>query len=102
MDTNTLKRLVGEKHYDEVAALLDENGKLPVKVSLRNPKVTLILAICLGLLGIDRLYQGGLKYFGCKLGMNIFSLGTWWLVDIGYAISMTQEVNYQKIMAANA
>ena len=102
MDTNALRRLVGDNHYDEVAALLDENGKLPVKVSLRNPKVTLILAICLGMFGIDRLYQGGLKYFGCKLGMLCFSLGTWWLVDIGYAISMTQEVNYQKIMAANA
>lgn len=102
MDIKALERLVGEQHLNEVAALLDENGKLPVKVSLRNPKVTLILAICLGMFGIDRLYQGGLKYFGCKLGMLLFSLGTWWLVDIGYAISMTQEVNYQKIMAANA
>lgn len=99
MDATTLKTYIGPQYYDALTPLLDEEGKLPYSISLKNPRVTLILSICLGFLGIDRLYQGGVKIFLCKLAMLVFSLGTWWLADIGYAPQETRRINYEKIIA---
>lgn len=99
MDANNLTKLIGKSHTEEVKALMQENDSLS-KVSLKNPIVTLILSIFLGIIGIDRLYQGGIKIFLCKLAMVLLTLGTWWIVDIGYSIKVTQEVNYNKIIAA--
>ena len=99
MDTNNLTKLIGKNHEEEVKALMQGNENLS-KVSLKNPMVTLILSIFLGIIGIDRLYQGGVKVFLCKLGMILLTLGTWWIVDIGYSIPMTQEENYNKIIDA--
>ena len=102
MDKAELKKYFGSHHMNEIEAMLDDAGKIPADIKLKNPKVTLILAIFLGMFGIDRLYQSGVKVFLCKLGMLLFSLGTWWLVDIGYAIKMTQDVNYNKLLAVSA
>lgn len=102
MDKTELKKYFGSHHMNEIETMLDDAGKLPANIKLKNPKVTLILAIFLGMFGIDRLYQSGVKVFLCKLGMLLFSLGTWWLVDIGYAIKMTQDVNYNKLLAVSA
>lgn len=99
MDTVTLKNYVGPRYYEEIKHLLDESGKLPYDIGLKNPKVSLILAICLGFLGIDRLYQGGVKVFLCKIAMLFFSFGTWWIVDIGYTPMETRRINYEKIIA---
>ena len=98
MDRTEIKRLFGAKHVAEIEALTN-GASLPSGLGLKNPKVTLILSIFLGMLGIDRLYQSGVKVFFCKLGMLLFSLGTWWLVDIGYSIPMTQEENYKKMVS---
>lgn len=102
MDNAKIKTYFGAHHIDDVKALIDDNGQLPAHTRLRNPKVTLILAICLGFIGMDRLYQSGVKVWLCKLGMLMFSLGTWWLVDIGYAVKMTQDVNYKHLSEAAA
>lgn len=97
MDNTEIKKYFGAHHMAEIETLTDEQGKIPADVKLKNPKVTLILAIFLGMLGIDRLYQSGVKVFLCKLAMLMFSLGTWWLVDIGYAVRMTQDINYRNL-----
>ena len=102
MDSMTIKKYFGSKHIDEVDALKDENGNFPADVKLKNPKITLILAIFLGIFGIDRLYQSGIKVWLCKLAMIMLSLGTWWLIDIGYAIPMTQDANYNQLTKATA
>lgn len=102
MDKTELKKYFGSHHMSEIEAMLSADGKLPADIKLKNPKVTLILAIFLGMFGIDRLYQSGIKVCLCKLGMLMFSLGTWWLIDIGYAVKMTQDVNYEKLTAACA
>lgn len=98
MSNTEIKRYFGTHHMAEIEALIGESGKLPENTKLKNPKVTLILAVFLGMFGIDRLYQSGVKVFLCKLAMLVFSLGTWWLVDIGYAVRMTQETNYNAII----
>lgn len=100
MDRAQIEKFVGKKYADEVQQLLEEDGQLPPGVRLKNPMITLILSIFLGSVGIDRLYQGGPKVFLCKIALVLFTLGTWWLPDIGYSIPMTQEINYRKITAA--
>lgn len=101
MENIEIKKYFGAHHMAEVDALTNGSEILPA-IKLKNPKVTLILAIFLGMFGIDRLYQSGVKVFLCKLAMLMFSLGTWWLIDIGYAIKMTQDVNYDKLTKAYA
>ena len=98
MDKTLIKQYFGAHHMAEIETLTDEAGNLPSDIKLKNPKVTLVLAIFLGMFGIDRLYQAGVKVFLCKLGMMLFSLGTWWLIDIGYAVRMTQDVNYNNLI----
>lgn len=99
MDVNNISKFTGKKHSEEVKTLIEGNEKL-ADLSMKNPIVTLVLSIFLGMFGIDRLYQGGIKLFLCKLGMILLTLGTWWIVDIGYSIPMTQDANYKKIIAA--
>lgn len=99
MENIDIKKYFGAHHAAEVESLTNGSGTFP-DIKLKNPKVTLILAIFLGMFGIDRLYQSGIKVFFCKLAMLMFSLGTWWLVDIGYAIKMTQDVNYDNLTKA--
>lgn len=100
MDKKKLAHLVGASHLDEIQNLLGETEQLPDNIQLKNPRVTLFLSIFLGMFGIDRLYQSGVKLFLCKMAMLILTLGTWWIADIGYSIPITQELNYKKITAA--
>ncbi|MDO4486095.1 MAG: NINE protein [Bacillota bacterium] len=97
MNNNDLSYMVGKEHEAEVRALIDNDAALLEKVHLRNPKVTLILSILLGILGIDRLYQSGVKLFLCKLSILLLTFGVWWFVDIGYSVKFTQERNYEEI-----
>ncbi len=100
MNNVEIKKYFGSHHIEEVESIISNTNILSENMKLKNPKITLILAIFLGIFGIDRLYQAGIKVWLCKLGMLMFSLGTWWLVDIGYAIPMTQETNYNKLVEA--
>lgn len=100
MDINSISKYVGKKHTDEVKTLLEQNQDLADSISFKNPAVSLALAIFLGMFGIDRLYQGGIKSFLCKLGIMLLTLGTWYIVDIGYTMMITKENNYEKIIAA--
>ena len=52
--------------------------------------------------GIDRLYQGGVSVFACKLLLCLLTFGVWWIADLGYSVIMTKETNYKKIIAAAA
>ena len=100
MDKSSIRKYFGSHHESEVETILNNNVGISEKLKLKNPKVTLILAIFLGIFGIDRLYQSGAKVFLCKLGMLLFSLGTWWIVDIGYSIKMTQDNNYNNLISS--
>lgn len=102
MNESDIKKFVGKKHIEDVKALLGEDGNLPKSAGLRNPKVTLVLSIFLGMIGIDRLYQGGVKMFLYKLAMQSLTLGVWWIPDIGYSVPVTQEMNYQRLRSKMA
>ena len=97
MDVSNLSYLVGKEHEEEARAIIEQNEGLLQKVRFRNPKITLILSIVLGILAIDRLYQSGVKVFLCKLAILLLTFGVWWLVDIVYSIRFTQERNYEEI-----
>ena len=97
MDVNNLANIVGKEHEAETRALIEQNRGLLDKVKLRNPKVTLVLSIFLGIFAVDRLYQSGVKVFLCKLAILLLTFGVWWIVDIGYSIKFTQERNYEII-----
>ena len=99
----TLKAYIGSEHTTEIQALMEncEQSKLSNLV-FKNPKVAVILSVFFGLIGIDRLYQGGIKMFLYKLAMNIMTFGTWWLVDIYYNKHSVEEANYQKLLSTTA
>ena len=102
MDVNSIAKYVGKNHQEEVAQLMKADDKLASKEKNKNPVIACILSIFLGIIGIDRLYQGGIKVFLCKLAMILLTLGTWWIVDIGYSVIITKQDNYEKIIAAAA
>lgn len=99
----SLKKYVGKEHRQEAEAVAAtcEKGRL-AGLAFKNPSVALILSIFLGMLGIDRLYQGGLKMFGCKLAMVALTFGTWWLADIYFNKHVIEEENFEKLLAAAA
>lgn len=101
VDVETLQKYVGKKNVREAAALTAGSSWNDLKkLPLKNPGIALILSIFLGMLGIDRLYQGGLKMFGCKLAMVILTFGTWWLADIYYNRHTIEESNMEKLLSA--
>ena len=78
MDANSIVKYVDKEHRDEVAQLVKDND-IAGKVSLKNPVVACILAIFVGIIGIDRLYIGGVKEFLCKIAMICLTLTVWQL-----------------------
>ena len=102
-DVEALKKYVGKEHCHEVDVLVNncEPGELS-NLTFKSPTVTLILSIFLGIVGIDRLYQGGPKMFGCKLAMVILTFGTWWIADIYFSRHTVEEANYEKLLTAAA
>lgn len=103
MDVDTLKRYVGKDHAQEVGNLIANCSHTDWKhLSFKNPTLVLILSIFVGFIGIDRLYQGGLKMLGCKLAMVVLTFGTWWLADIYFSKHTAEEANYEKLLAAVA
>ena len=102
MDANTLAKYIGKEHVEEVQTLMENDSQLLNKVSFKNPVVALVLSIFLGIVGIDRLYQGGVSVFACKLLLCLLTFGVWWIADLGYSVIMTKETNYKKIIAAAA
>lgn len=102
-DVETLKKYVGAEHASEVEVLAGSCDKSKLSnLTFKNPRLAQVLAIFVGLIGIDRLYQGGLKMFGCKLAMVILTFGTWWLADMYFTRHTVEEANYQKLLAAAA
>ena len=102
MDANTLTKYIGKEHVEEVQTLMENDSQLLNKVSFKNPVVALVLSIFLGIIGIDRLYQGGVSVFACKLLLCLLTFGVWWIAYLGYSVIMTKETNYKKIIAAAA
>ncbi len=95
-----LEHYVGHEHRNELTTLAGGNeGKLS-NLNFKNPKVALILSILVGVIGIDRLYQGGIKMFFSKIFMIILTFGTWYIADIYFCRKMVQMDNYDKLMKA--
>ena len=101
MDRKNIVNFFGSHHEKEVTSIMNANSEICKSIKLKNPKVTLVLAIFLGLFAIDRLYQAGIKMCLYKLGLILLTFGTWWFVDIGYSIKLTQEVNYNNLLASS-
>ncbi|HPR24242.1 MAG TPA: TM2 domain-containing protein [Bacillota bacterium] len=94
-----IQNYIGKGHKDEIETLKNQITESGIdKLKLKNPKMILILSIFLGFLGIDRLYQGGIKMFLCKIAMVCLTFGTWWLTDIYFAKHCAEEDNYNKIL----
>ena len=96
----TIERFVGSENLKEIEPYLTdcESEKLK-KLSLRNPKVALLLSIFVGFIGIDRLYQGGIKMMLIKLAANILTFGTWYIADFYYTRYTVLQDNKQKILS---
>lgn len=103
LEVGSLKKYVGSEHSSQLEALINGCDKSNLNdLRFKNPIVAQILSIFLGFIGIDRLYQGGLKMFGCKLAMVILTFGTWWLADIYFTRHTVEEANYDKLLSAIA
>lgn len=103
MDIDTLKRYVGKDHAQEADTLIANCSHTDWKnLSFKNPTLALILSIFVGFVGIDRLYQGGLKMLGYKLAMVVLTFGTWWLADIYFNKHSVEEANYKKLLSSVA
>lgn len=68
-----------------------------MKIKLKNPNKTLILAITLGLFGIDRFYLRSFPLGIVKM-MTIGGCGIMWLYDVIYARKYAMRYNLQKVM----
>ena len=103
LDVQTLKNYVGAEHAAEIEALTAncESSRLQ-NLTFKSPKLALILAIFLGFLGIDRLYQGGIKMMLIKWVMIVMSFGTWCIADLYYTRHAVQQQNYEKLLSAVA
>lgn len=101
LEPKTIKKYFGERHVEEVETLLAESPETDLdNMKLKNPVIAQILSILTGYLGIDRLYQGGLKMLGCKLAMVLLTFGTWWIADFYYSRHTTEENNYNQLVAS--
>lgn len=102
-DIHTLTTYVDASHAAEVESLFyqfEENALN--KITLKNPKTARLLSIFTGFIGIDRLYQGGAKMMLIKLCTLVFTLGTWYIVDIYYTAECVKEDNYKKLIGLMA
>jgi len=98
-NSDKIQHYIGKEHADEMETLKNKiDGSGIDRLKLKNPKMILILSIFLGFLGIDRLYQGGVKMFLCKIAIVCLTFGTWWLADIYFAKHCAEEDNYNKLL----
>ena len=94
-----IQHYIGKEHAEEMETLKNKIDRSGIgRLKLKNPKMILILSIFLGFLGIDRLYQGGVKMFLCKIAIVCLTFGTWWLADIYFAKHCAEEDNYNKLL----
>lgn len=94
-----IQHYIGKEHAEEIETLKNKIDRSGIgRLKLKNPKMILILSIFLGFLGIDRLYQGGVKMFLCKIAIVCLTFGTWWLADIYFAKHCAEEDNYNKLL----
>ena len=76
----------------------DDTYDIVMGVKTKNPTITLILAIFLGWLGIDRFYNGEIGLGFLKFFINILTFGILWIVDIFLSYRSTKEKNFIKLM----
>ena len=98
-NSEKIQHYIGKEHAEEIETLKNKIDRSGIgRLKLKNPKMILILSIFLGFLGIDRLYQGGVKMFLCKIAIVCLTFGTWWLADIYFAKHCAEEDNYNKLL----
>ena len=98
-NSDKIQHYIGKEHAEEIETLKNKIDRSGIgRLKLKNPKMILILSIFLGFLGIDRLYQGGVKMFLCKIAIVCLTFGTWWLADIYFAKHCAEEDNYNKLL----
>jgi len=98
-NSDKIQHYIGKEHAEEIETLKNKIDRSGIgRLKLKNPKIILILSVFLGFLGIDRLYQGGVKMFFCKIAIVCLTFGTWWLADIYFAKHCAEEDNYNKLL----
>jgi TM2 domain-containing membrane protein YozV len=98
-NSDKIQHYIGKEHAEEIETLKNKIDRSGIgRLKLKNPKIILILSVFLGFLGIDRLYQGGVKMFLCKIAIVCLTFGTWWLADIYFAKHCAEEDNYNKLL----
>lgn len=76
----------------------DETYDVLDAMSLKNKTTTLLLAIFLGGLGVDRFYIGDVGKGIAKLLLGWLTLGLWPFIDIFVSYRKAKAKNIQKIM----
>ena len=98
------KNLVLEQDHNALRNALeqapDEAYERVISVPTKDPTVTLLLAIFLGGLGVDRFYIGDVGLGVCKLLFGWITLGIWPLVDIFVSYRTAKSKNFREILAA--
>jgi TM2 domain-containing membrane protein YozV len=67
-------------------------------VQMKDPTLSLILSILVGVYGVDRIYIGEVGLGVLKL-ITCGGLGIWWLVDLFFIIELTKTKNYETLMS---
>ncbi len=93
-----------DEYFDELDAILLGLNEMQFKniesLKYRNPKISLLLSILLGFLGIDRFYAGNLSLGIIKLLFCWATFGIWWLLDIFFIVKATKRLNYETFRIA--
>ena len=79
---------------------LDESKQSSLSmISTKDPVITLLLAVFLGLWGVDRFILGQVGSGILKI-ITFGGFGIWYLIDIFTAIGRTKNYNKEKLMLA--
>jgi hypothetical protein len=86
---------------DEVERALMETSELLEysleSIPFRNPATAQILAVVLGVMGVDRFYLGDVAK-GCLKYLTVGGIGIWWIMDMISAKERCRAYNTRKLI----
>lgn len=83
---------------DKLSRMEEEKQIAVQSVPLKNPTVTLLLAVFAGALGADRFYIGDILLGVLKLLLSLIFVGLIWaIIDIYICYKKTKEMNFQNV-----
>ena len=64
---------------------------------LKDPTISLVLSLVVGVYGVDRFYLGDIGLGVLKL-ITCCGAGIWWLIDLFFVMDNTRQKNYEMLM----